>query len=97
MKLHYCNFSRLNLPVKSNVGDDLNEVIFPHFLECILNSDENWLFSGIGTILDSIPSHKKSVIFGSGFRYGSPKPSISHSSKRLSVAKLLREERMSID
>ncbi|PIE23462.1 MAG: hypothetical protein CSA62_07540 [Planctomycetota bacterium] len=71
MILHYCRFSDLPaVAADSNVGDDLNAILWPNFIGDCLDGDSQWWVSGIGTILDSIPAQQPAVILGSGYRHG---------------------------
>lgn len=58
-----------------NFGDELNELIWNHFLGEILDEDENTTFVGIGTLINHyLPnrtsSAKKRIIFSTGVGYG---------------------------
>lgn len=59
---------------KGNFGDDINEWIWDELLPGFFDDNEDFLFSGIGTIINSVlmPKHKKWVVFSSGAGYGAP-------------------------
>jgi succinoglycan biosynthesis protein ExoV len=54
-----------------NFGDDLNGWLWPQLIPELLDDNENSLFIGIGSILDSrIPEGPTKVVFGTGVGYG---------------------------
>ncbi|WP_290522736.1 polysaccharide pyruvyl transferase family protein [Alcanivorax sp.] len=59
---------------KGNFGDDLNEWIWDELLPGCFDGNEDYLFCGIGTIINSVlmPKHKRWVVFSSGAGYGAP-------------------------
>ena len=66
----------------SNFGDDLNLWLWPKLLPDILDNDSNFLFVGIGTLINNnnvIPNAEKIAIFSTGVGYGkgTPKPDAS--------------------
>lgn len=67
MKLYYFQSS------EGNFGDDLNAWLWPKLLgDDFFNENSSNLLVGIGTLLNHrIPKAQKTVVFGSGFGYGS--------------------------
>jgi len=62
---------------EGNFGDDLNGWLWPKLLPGIFDTDENVLFFGIGTILNSsTPQKPRKIIFGSGAAYPEGLPDI---------------------
>ncbi|HBT32535.1 MAG TPA: hypothetical protein DEB15_06710 [Pusillimonas sp.] len=64
---------------EGNFGDDLNPLIWRHYLSDFLDADGSTLFIGIGTILNEhIPPAGCKVVLGTGLGYGKP-PEINSS------------------
>lgn len=56
---------------EGNFGDDLNPLIWGHFIPELLDETSDTLLIGIGTLLNNtLPSARKRVVFGSGHGYG---------------------------
>jgi succinoglycan biosynthesis protein ExoV len=66
---------------EGNFGDDLNPLIWNHFIPDLLDDDSDTLLVGIGTLLNhTLPPANKRVVFGSGYGYGKV-PAIDHNWK----------------
>jgi succinoglycan biosynthesis protein ExoV len=59
---------------RGNVGDDLNQYVWPRLLPDFLDEDESTWFLGIGTVLTEgvVPRAGRKLICGSGCGYGAP-------------------------
>lgn len=65
MNLYYCKMP------KGNIGDDINEFIWPNYLKFENNSNSEHLIIGIGSLLnDFIPQAKKYTVISAGIGYG---------------------------
>jgi len=65
MKVYYCKMP------KGNIGDDINEFIWPHFFEIDNNNKDEHLVIGIGSLLNNhIPKAKKYTVVSAGIGYG---------------------------
>ena len=57
----------------TNFGDELNRVVWPHFMPAAFDSDDGRQFIGIGTLLnDRLPPAARTVVFGAGVGYYGP-------------------------
>jgi succinoglycan biosynthesis protein ExoV len=57
----------------TNFGDELNHVLWRHFLPGAFDHDDGTQFVGIGTLLnDRLPAAPRTVIFGAGVGYNGP-------------------------
>ncbi len=78
MNLYYCKMP------EGNIGDDINEYIWPHYIKN-LDDDTDDLLVGIGSLLNHhLPKAKKYTVISSGIGYGKL-PEISDSWKFLAV------------
>lgn len=68
MKLHYYKFKT----GRRNFGDDLNPWLWNKIFPDFFDEDENRIFVGIGTLInnESLPKAKETIVFSSGFGYG---------------------------
>lgn len=77
MRIYYCKMP------KGNIGDDINEYIWPHYLN--MDSENEDLIIGIGSLLNEhIPQSKKYTVISTGIGYGKL-PKVDNSWTFLSV------------
>lgn len=57
--------------IKRNFGDELNKLIWPHYLPDVFDNDPAEKFIGIGTLLNNgIPPSQTNIVVGAGVGYG---------------------------
>ena len=65
MRVYYCKMP------KGNIGDDINEIIWPHFFETSEKTSNDHIIVGIGSLLNTnIPKANKYTVISSGIGYG---------------------------
>lgn len=65
---------------QGNVGDDLNEVVWPEFLKGRLDAENGSIFIGIGSVLDSrFEKYNKKIVAGAGARSFETSPTLDES------------------
>jgi len=65
-----------------NFGDELNHWVWPRLIKDCWSDDDNLLFVGIGSVLESkLPKDKLKVIFGAGYGGYRPAPKIDENWK----------------
>lgn len=81
-----------------NFGDDLNPWLWNRLLPGFFDDDEQTIFIGIGTLLNSLlPREKNKVVFSSGVGYKDLPPSVDDSWKIYCVRGPLSAARLGID
>jgi succinoglycan biosynthesis protein ExoV len=92
MKLYYYKDK------KGNFGDDLNIWLGNRLLPDFFDDNEEAIFIGIGTLLNSLlPTSPFKVVFSSGVGYKNPPPSIDGSWKIYCVRGPLSADRLGVD
>lgn len=92
MKLYYYKDN------KGNFGDDLNVWLWSKLIPDFLDDDDNTIFIGIGTLLNSLlPRKPFKIVFSAGVGYKDPPPPVDHSWKIYCVRGPLSADKLGID